>query len=204
MAVAALLAGPDGFAVFNGAELVAPPLLWPEVRSALHQIRWRGHLSKDEVTTAHSRLYTCPVLVRQPARLGQRAWGHCRSIRVGQDVRRGVPRAGRTPALPARDPRAAAAGSSRRFGSRDRANGAVLSGQLLTPVPTRCALLRSRWQPALLYVDKHGNVPAGTSPVPTGSHATRPCGDVPRGILPTAVEPGTLAGWHRTRPSPSD
>lgn len=74
MAVAALLAGPDGFVLFGRTELVSPPLLWPEVRSALHQMGWREHLSKDEVTAAHAQLSTCPIIARHPARLGQRAW----------------------------------------------------------------------------------------------------------------------------------
>lgn len=63
MTVAVLLAGPDGFAVFGDADLVAPPLLWPEVRSALYQIGWRGHLSQGEVTAAHAELSTCPILL---------------------------------------------------------------------------------------------------------------------------------------------
>lgn len=51
-----LLAGPDGFGFFADTELLSPPLLWPEVRSA------------------HERLSGCPVTTRDPALLGRRAW----------------------------------------------------------------------------------------------------------------------------------
>lgn len=69
-----LLAGPDGFGFFADTELLSPPLLWPEVRSALHQIAWRRQLPKAEVASAHERLSGCPVTTRDPALLGRRAW----------------------------------------------------------------------------------------------------------------------------------
>lgn len=73
-AVAALLAGPEGFTVFGDRQLLSPPLLWPEARSALHQVLVRGDLPAEEVRSAHDRLATAPVGSRNPAALGSRAW----------------------------------------------------------------------------------------------------------------------------------
>jgi hypothetical protein len=39
---------PVGFTRFRGIELVAPPLLWIEVVSALHAAMWRGELRRDQ------------------------------------------------------------------------------------------------------------------------------------------------------------
>lgn len=67
VAVAALLSGDRGFAAFVGHRLVAPPLLWPEARSALHQLAWRGDLPS------------------KPSGVG-----NCRPLWMGEDIRRGV------------------------------------------------------------------------------------------------------------------
>jgi len=74
VALAALLSGDRGFAAFVGHRLVAPPLLWPEARSALHQLSWRGDLPSEEVTSAHARLSGCPIRARNPDGLGPAAW----------------------------------------------------------------------------------------------------------------------------------
>jgi predicted nucleic acid-binding protein len=55
-------------------ELVAPPLLWSEVRSALHEARWRGELRRDGADDAHARLGRLRVRPRSPAQLGPEAW----------------------------------------------------------------------------------------------------------------------------------
>jgi predicted nucleic acid-binding protein len=55
-------------------DLVAPPLLWSEARSALHEARWRGELAEDLATQAHARLGRLRIRRRSPARLGAEAW----------------------------------------------------------------------------------------------------------------------------------
>jgi hypothetical protein len=44
------LLGGAGFEVLAGHELVAPPLLWSEVRSVLHEQLWRGSLREVEAS----------------------------------------------------------------------------------------------------------------------------------------------------------
>lgn len=70
--VEALLAA--AFNQFGDEELMAPPLLWPETRSALRQIMWRGELPRPVVERAHADMTTMPVIVDQPAALGPEAW----------------------------------------------------------------------------------------------------------------------------------
>ena len=64
----------DGFAIFGREQLTAPPLLWPEVRSALHQTLWRGEIDRGLARTALDRLVSAPVRPSSPARLGIGAW----------------------------------------------------------------------------------------------------------------------------------
>lgn len=45
----------DGFTVLRDHELIAPPLLWSEVRSALHEARWRGVLTAALTKQARER-----------------------------------------------------------------------------------------------------------------------------------------------------
>jgi predicted nucleic acid-binding protein len=73
-AAASCLAGDQGFALYRRYQLVAPPLLWPEVRSALHQISWRGDLEAEEVTAAHERFEGAPVRPRTPRTFGPTVW----------------------------------------------------------------------------------------------------------------------------------
>ena len=37
-----------GFRLFGGEQLLAPPLLWPEARSALHERMRRGDVSREQ------------------------------------------------------------------------------------------------------------------------------------------------------------
>ncbi len=69
------LLGEAGFALLEGYELVAPPLLWSEVRSVLHEQLWRGALQAGEVATARRRMTAMPVAARNPPELGDVAWG---------------------------------------------------------------------------------------------------------------------------------
>ena len=73
-ATASLLAGDTGFDLYARFRLVAPPLLWSEVRSALHQVMWRGELTPADAGAAHARLATAPIRPHSPARLGLSAW----------------------------------------------------------------------------------------------------------------------------------
>jgi predicted nucleic acid-binding protein len=63
-----------GFGAFGGEELVAPPLMWSEARSALHELTWRGVVSAEDAAATRSRLERSPVARRSPARLGEEAW----------------------------------------------------------------------------------------------------------------------------------
>src|SRR3972149_4755584 len=63
-----------GFAPLKPEKLVAPPLLWSEVSSALHQARWRLALSERLAEAALSRLSEAPISPRRPGRLLAEAW----------------------------------------------------------------------------------------------------------------------------------
>jgi predicted nucleic acid-binding protein len=63
-----------GFTELDGQELAAPPLLWLESASALHELRWRGEISADLARLALERLVSAPIAERRPRRLLQRAW----------------------------------------------------------------------------------------------------------------------------------
>ncbi|CAN5228425.1 hypothetical protein BH20ACT9_BH20ACT9_13300 [soil metagenome] len=54
--------------------LVAPPLLWPETRSALHVLRWRGDLSDAGAEAARGQLASIEVESAEPVGLGAVAW----------------------------------------------------------------------------------------------------------------------------------
>ena len=67
----------DGFAELAGEELVAPPLMWSETRSALRLRAWQGVIEPAEAREAHERLERAPVSRRSPAALGSQAWEVC-------------------------------------------------------------------------------------------------------------------------------
>ncbi len=73
VAFGACVAG-TGFGRFGGEELVAPPLLWSEVRSVLHEAAWRGDVPVDVARRALANLESSPIRSRTPARLAERAW----------------------------------------------------------------------------------------------------------------------------------
>lgn len=72
-AVRACLGG-RGFAGLRGERLVAPPLMWAEARSALHEAVYRGELSAQHGSTALDHLHDAPIAVSAPAGLGREAW----------------------------------------------------------------------------------------------------------------------------------
>jgi len=63
-----------GFVPFGREQLVGPPLLWPEVRSALHESASRGALTRVEADAAFERLGRAPIVARTPGALGREAW----------------------------------------------------------------------------------------------------------------------------------
>ncbi|MGH2711112.1 MAG: type II toxin-antitoxin system VapC family toxin [Actinomycetota bacterium] len=65
---------PEGFEFFGGEELVAPPLLWSESRSALHEAMWRREISKDQAERSLAALEKAPIRVRTHRSLGRAAW----------------------------------------------------------------------------------------------------------------------------------
>jgi predicted nucleic acid-binding protein len=66
--------GADGFEEFGAEQLVAPPLMWSEARSALHELLWRSEISQDDALASRSRLERSPVEQRRPRALGENAW----------------------------------------------------------------------------------------------------------------------------------
>lgn len=64
----------DGFDEFGGEALVAPPLMWSEARSALHEMTWRRAVTAEDADATRARLECCPVRRRVHRRLGDEAW----------------------------------------------------------------------------------------------------------------------------------
>jgi predicted nucleic acid-binding protein len=64
----------DGFAELGAEQLVAPPLMWSEARSSLHELLWRREISPEGAETTRARVERCPVERRTHARLGEEAW----------------------------------------------------------------------------------------------------------------------------------
>jgi predicted nucleic acid-binding protein len=73
VAVVAALAD-DGFSKLQEESLLAPPLMWSEARSALHELLWRNEISAEDAVAAHTRLEACPIQARKHAKLGEAAW----------------------------------------------------------------------------------------------------------------------------------
>jgi predicted nucleic acid-binding protein len=69
-----IAAAPEGTRVLAGTEPIAPPLLWPEVRSALHVALWRGLLGDDDATAGLELLESGLFRERRHRRLGSEAW----------------------------------------------------------------------------------------------------------------------------------
>jgi len=64
----------DGFAFLDQEELIAPALLWSEVPSVLHEMSWRGTISRRLGRVALDRFLAAPIAVRRHARLAPEAW----------------------------------------------------------------------------------------------------------------------------------
>jgi predicted nucleic acid-binding protein len=63
-----------GLGPLAGEELVAPPLMWPEARSSLHQAVRRGDVDSEEGQDLLAAIRSLPIRSRNPQRLGQVAW----------------------------------------------------------------------------------------------------------------------------------
>jgi predicted nucleic acid-binding protein len=70
----ALHAAFGGIGPLKDDELVAPPGMWTEARSALHEAAWRGEVDGPEAKDALAALESLPIRARGPRRLGATAW----------------------------------------------------------------------------------------------------------------------------------
>jgi hypothetical protein len=58
---------PVGFARLRGHKLLAPQLMVTEASSALHEMAWRGEITKPRAKTMLARLLKAPVEIRTTA-----------------------------------------------------------------------------------------------------------------------------------------
>jgi predicted nucleic acid-binding protein len=65
---------PDVLHELGDEQLAAPPLLWPETRSALRVLAHRGDITNADARNGAERLETLPIRTSSPARLGHEAW----------------------------------------------------------------------------------------------------------------------------------
>ncbi len=64
----------DGFLPLRRETLVAPPLVWSEATSVLHEMLWRREVSSELAAAARGRLRQAPIKRKSPARLLDAAW----------------------------------------------------------------------------------------------------------------------------------
>lgn len=64
----------EGVSLLRNDDLVAPPLLWSEAMSAIHELRWRREISDDLTSRAFAALLAAPVRRRAPHQLHREAW----------------------------------------------------------------------------------------------------------------------------------
>lgn len=65
---------PVGFASLREHKLVAPRLMVTEASSVLHEMAWRGEITKPRAKTMLERLLKAPVEIRTPGNIVQAAW----------------------------------------------------------------------------------------------------------------------------------
>lgn len=63
-----------GFELFGTEQLVAPPHMWSEARSSLHEARWRGDITRRVALGTFERLEAAPIRPRNHRDLGITAW----------------------------------------------------------------------------------------------------------------------------------
>jgi predicted nucleic acid-binding protein len=64
-----------GFDLLADETLIAPRLLWSEVPSAIHELRWRAVISAQLAQGGLEQFLGAPVAVRRSAELPRLAWG---------------------------------------------------------------------------------------------------------------------------------
>jgi predicted nucleic acid-binding protein len=64
----------DGFSAVPDPSLIAPPLLWSEVASVLHEMQWRSAISKELAGIAVKRLDEASIQDQRPPLLRAEAW----------------------------------------------------------------------------------------------------------------------------------
>ena len=64
----------EGFLFLDQEELIAPPLLWSEVPSVLHEMAWRGSVSRGLGRAALERFLAAPIGTKRHVRLTAEAW----------------------------------------------------------------------------------------------------------------------------------
>ncbi len=74
LVVAWCLNAEDDLAGLAPGERCAPPLLWSEARSALHERAWRRELGAGETDRARARLEDAEVELRTHSGLADEAW----------------------------------------------------------------------------------------------------------------------------------
>lgn len=67
-------------AALGGHDLIAPPLLWSEVHSAVHEALWRRELDTDAAGETLARFGELDVARRSPARL------HAEASRIASEL----------------------------------------------------------------------------------------------------------------------
>lgn len=69
-----------GFGVFAGQALVAPPLLWSEFLSGLHEALWRREVSREQAAAIRRRFREADIRERRHRRLHDEAWRLAESL----------------------------------------------------------------------------------------------------------------------------
>jgi predicted nucleic acid-binding protein len=64
----------SGLDRLDGRGAIAPPLLWSEVTSVLHEMQYRKAISSELATQARTRFARAPIAKGNPARLAAHAW----------------------------------------------------------------------------------------------------------------------------------
>ena len=64
----------NGMDRFGRERLVAPPLMWSESRSVVHEAVWRGDTSREQADAVLRQLSDGRIEVRTHRHLGDRAW----------------------------------------------------------------------------------------------------------------------------------
>ena len=70
----AACAATRGFAYFSDPDLVAPPLMWSEARSVLHEMARRGELPAAQARRLRRAIDRAPITEQVHPQLGEAAW----------------------------------------------------------------------------------------------------------------------------------